>query len=160
VGDFNNSSRLRRDLVLRVFESLSNGESLLETLIEIRDVSSMLSFLEGLVQFPIMPKNFATLECELNDTAKEEISKFQMMKVEFFEAVVKKYTDGELDAVPLDLIDMLWLLIDEGNLSELIELLPEGTKERQAKNFLDIDVSDLDDNKRNEILRFRELYDA
>jgi hypothetical protein len=158
MEDFDKSSRLRRSLVLKVFESLSSGKSLLETLVELGDISSMVCFLEGLILFPSMPDNFKMLEHELNDVAKEEIVKLQTMKSHFFASVVEKYNDGDIDAVPLDLTSMLWLLIDEGNLRDLVNLLPEETKQRQIDNFLNIDVSKLSDIKRNEILRYRESY--
>jgi hypothetical protein len=158
MGDFDNSSKLRRKLVLMVFKSLSSGKSLLETLVELDDILSMIYFLEGLIQFPSMPDNFKDLEDELNDVAKEEIVKLQSTKSLFFASVVEKYNNRDIDAVPLDLTDILWLLIDEGNLEELVNLLPEGTKQRLIENLLNIDVSEFRDIQKNEILRYRESY--
>jgi hypothetical protein len=158
MGDFDNSSKLRRKLVLMVFKSLSSGKSLLETLVELNHISSMIRFLEGLIQFPSMPDNFKNLEDELNDVAKEEIVKLQATKSLFFASVVEKYNNRDIDAVPLDLTDILWLLIDEGNLEELVNLLPEGTKQRLIENLLNIDVSEFRDIQKNEILRYRESY--
>jgi hypothetical protein len=158
MGDFDNSSKLRRKLVLMVFKSLSSGKSFLETFVELNHISSMIFFLEGLIQFPSMPDNFKDLEDELNDVAKEEIVKLQSTKSLFFASVVEKYNNRDIDAVPMHLTDILWLLIDEGNLEELVNLLPDGTKRRLIENLLNMDLSEFSDIQRNEILRYRESY--
>ncbi|MEJ2612615.1 MAG: hypothetical protein P8179_21785 [Candidatus Thiodiazotropha sp.] len=158
MGDFDNSSKLRRKLVLMVFKSLSSGKSFLETFVELNHISSMIFFLEGLIQFPSMPDNFKDLEDELNDVAKEEIVKLQSTKSLFFASVVEKYNNRDIDAVPMHLTDILWLLIDEGNLEELVNLLPDGTKLRLIENLLNMDLSEFSDIQRNEILRYRESY--
>lgn len=158
-SQFQNSSRLRKDLVRDVFEGLSSGISLINVLVDLNDISSAIAVLEGVVEFPEMPENFLSVSDELNEKAKRSISAIKEDKEAFFTALLEKYNEGKLDAVPLDLVDAMWLLIDEKNLRSLIDLLPEDTRSRQIENFLNIDVSKIEnETKKEAILKYREAY--
>ena len=155
--DFPNSFHLRRTLIQDFYRQLSDGVPLLEALLSIDPAAGFMAVLEGVISYPYMPPNFKELESELNLVGIETIKSQQRDKVGFFKSVVNGYHENKIYIAPFDLITLIWMLMEDDNLDDLVRLLPNDTQELQIENFLNIDLHDCNERQRVAIQKYRTM---
>lgn len=162
MSDFYESSRLKRNIVRDFFRELNSEKSFLEALYCFSEINgAVYSLLEGVTSFPRMPNNFLMEIDIISEDGAAKIINFQSEKSNVFSDIVAKSKEGKYKPDLLEFSSMMWLLMDDQNIHELLKILPVEDKLMMIFNLINLDIDLLKDTSiKNALISYRKSLEG